>query len=89
LIEPSVAGPLSALTLPSGDPESLPPPESTAAVASLVMTMVSSAASADAFASAELCGEEPDPPQAQVMTSSTPAPRSGTKGRQTIVGPQS
>jgi hypothetical protein len=32
LIEPSVAGPLSALTLPSGEPESLPPPESTVVI---------------------------------------------------------
>jgi hypothetical protein len=84
LIEPSVAGPLSTPTLPSGDPESLPPPESTAAVASLVMTMVSSSASADVPASTELCGEKPDPPQAQVVTSNTPAPRSGAKRRQSI-----
>jgi hypothetical protein len=87
LIEPSVSGPLS--TLPSGDPESLPPPESTAAVASLVMTMVSSSASADVPASTEFCGEKPDPPQAPSMTSNAAPPRRPAVGRVGIVGRQS
>jgi hypothetical protein len=63
LIEPSVAGPLSALTLPSGEPESLPPPESTVNVASLVMTIVSSVASATTPESLGV-GTNPEPPHA-------------------------